>query len=138
MFSPFFFILHMITVKDFLQTYCQEKELPPPTKSDLEHCGRMISYHFKNFWAKELFEGLIPDFGFIVTLEDDKKIVIQSYPDTFKSEMAKRIDLYYHKKSLPEKPIVKEVSAPEIPVKKRKRIAPKPTKEISVKPSKIK
>lgn len=127
----------MITVKEFLQTYCKDKELPPPSKSDLEHCGRIISHHFKHFWAKETFYGLIPDFGFIVTLEGDKKIVVQSYPDIFKSEMRKRIDMYYTQKSLPEKPFVQPISAPELPIKKRKRIPPKPTKEISVKPSKI-
>lgn len=131
----------MITVFDFLHEYCELRNLPHPTTEDLERCGRMINHHFRHYWAIHHYDGLVDDCGFVIELQGDKKITVIAYPDIFQEEMIKRINIYFiqksYKKSLPEKPIVKEVSAPEIPVKKRKRIPPKPTIERSVKPTKI-
>lgn len=131
----------MTTVFDFLHSYCELKKLPPPTTEDLERCGRMINHHFRHYWAIHEYEGLVQDCGFVVTLQGDKKITIIAYPDIFQIEMSKRVDVYFYQKltpkKLPEKPFVQPISAPELPIKKRKRIPPKPTKEISVKPSNI-
>ena len=138
-FNPFF--IPMITVFNFLHKYCELRELPPPTKEDLESCGRLISHHFKYYWAISEYEGLVQDCGFIVSLEGDKKVVVQAYPDVFKNEMANRVDIFFLKKftqkTLPEKPVVEQISEPELPKKKRKRIPAKPSKEFSVKPSKV-
>jgi hypothetical protein len=129
----------MITVSNFLHKYCELKKLLPPTKEDLERCGRMINHHFRHYWAIHEYEGVVQDCGFIVDIEDGKKITVIAYPDIFKNEMAKRIDVYYLLKSQPKQvqviSIEQPLPTPELTSKKRKRIPPKPTKEISVKPT---
>lgn len=115
----------MITVSDALQEYCTYHKLSTPTKEDLEHCGRMISHHFKKFWAINLTDGIIQNSGFIKTSSDSGPVIIQAYPDEFLPEMYKRIAVYYAKKQSP-KPEEK---------KPRKRI-PAKTLAASYKPSK--
>lgn len=129
----------MITVKTILELYCHQRELPPPSSQDLLECGRFVSHHFKRFWAKDHFDGLIPDCGFIVTIEGGKKIVTHSYPDVFKPEMEKRIDLYYLQKSLaktPPKVPNKELPNPtEIKPPRKRKSVQNVQKVASVKPS---
>lgn len=129
----------MITVNPFLHFYCETRNLPPPSQEDLQSCGRMISHHFKNYWAINFEEGIIPDTGFLVTIEGDKKVVVHGYPDLFKTEMAKRIDLYFSQKNKPKispeltsQPKL-EISTPPEPKKERKR-KPIPVKIGSFKP----
>lgn len=137
----------MITVKPFLEMYCEERKLPPPSKIDLESCGRIVSHHFKYYWAKNYFpDGLIPDCGFLVSIEGEIKFVIQGYPDAFKSEMTTRIDLYYSQKNKPKispesiplpathpQLSESEILPPAKPKKERKR-KPFPVKVGSFKP----
>jgi hypothetical protein len=125
----------MITVKVFLEVYCHERELPQPSQQDLESCGRMISHHFRHYWAKEHYDELIPDSGFLVVTEDEKKVVVQGYPDLFKSEMAQRIDLYFVQKNKPKPPPAEPPKPPPKPLikKERKRIKG-PVKVASSKP----
>jgi hypothetical protein len=127
----------MITVYNFLHKYCELRELPTPTIPDLESCGRLISHHFKYYWAIQFGEGIIPDCGFLVSQEGGRKLVVQSYPEIFKQEMAKRIDLYYLQKSQPKPtPEIKETIPPPKTTRKRK-IIPPVQKVASVKPSNI-
>lgn len=130
----------MTTVYEHLHAYCKEKNLPPPSKQDIESCGRMICHHFKNFWGKSQDTGVLVGFGFTVAEEQGKKYVIMIYPDVFKPEMDARIDIYYQTKNKPI-PAPQIQSAPEPlpqkdPPKKRKRIAVAgPVKAYSTKPS---
>lgn len=97
---PFF--IAMNTVHNFLHIYCAERNLPPPSRTDLESCGKMISYHFKHFWIPQigLEDGaLIENAGYVVQQLDDKKIVVQYYPESFKSDMADRCDYFFKLKN---------------------------------------
>ncbi len=125
----------MTTVKPFLETYCLQRELPPPTQDDISSCAKMINNHFKYYWSPQFFDEIIlPDCGFLVVNEGDKKMVVYAYPEIFKPEMAKRIDIYFLKKNNPQQPTY----TPEITQKKRKRIPAKSDKVFSVKSSQIK
>lgn len=124
--ASFFYLPTMITVDYVLRNYCKNLNLPEPTKEDFEHCGRMISHHFKRFWGINLPDGLIPNSGFIKVSSENGPMIIQAYPIEFEPEMHKRIAVYYSKKEIPK---VEEK-------KVRKRI---PTKKpaASFKPSKV-
>lgn len=123
----------MITIFQALTQYCIEKELPPPGKQDLLNCGRLASHHFKNFWANNRPDEVVPDTAFVKSYEPDGVFIVPAYPDIFLQEMFSRFKVYYLKKS-------SQITTPtpvKTPPPKRKRIPSKAVKEISVKPSQI-
>lgn len=127
----------MLTVREHLISYCQERQLPPPSKTDIESCGKLVSHHFKYYWGKSQENGVLVGFGFTIVEENDKKIVVIYYPEFFKSEMDSRIDIYFQNKNKPSPQKIPDPPSPppSLP-KKRKRIPiPIVTKAYSVKPS---
>lgn len=128
----------MITVHDHLHNYCNQRQLPPPSKEDIIQCGKLIRHHFKYYWGKNQEEGKLIGFGFTVKKDGEKNIVVMHYPESFTQEMDTRIDVFYKNKnnriSIPS-------PAPDPPpstVKKRKRIpVSTPIKERSAKPSSL-
>lgn len=87
----------MITVFQFLHDYCERKNLPTPTPEDIAKVGKVINYHFRNYWTKNLPEGIIPETGFVISIEGDNKFTVIGYPETFIDDMEKRTNYYYEK-----------------------------------------
>lgn len=90
----------MITVQEVVEKYHNENNLPPASKKDLLNVARMVIYHFKNYWAKEIFTPgeLIPCSGFLVTDKDGERIIENAYPNEFEPEMRLRIAAFIKQK----------------------------------------
>lgn len=107
----------MLTAYSVLINYCKERELPEPSQNDHDSTGKMISHHFKNFWAPKQPLGenkMINGAGFTKESKNGKEYAVNCYPPEFENDMVERINVYYSNKG---KEKVK---------KERKRIPVKP------------
>jgi hypothetical protein len=114
----------MVTVKQALDAYCEERNLSTPTGKDYKHAGRIINTHFRKYWGLDKSIDIINSARY--TFDYTDSIIVFEYPDIFLQEMMKRIEYFFSIKSermnsLP-KPGYKPVK------KERKRIpaAPRP------------
>lgn len=62
---------------------------------DLSNVGRMIGYHFDNFWALRFEPGKIDGAGFKVEQQSHGKFVVRGYPEQFVDEMIRWANKHY-------------------------------------------
>ncbi len=91
----------MITVYDVTIEYCKQKNLPSPSKNDLQNIGRICLSYFRKSAIdnKTLPTGVVVGgAGFKLVSEHGKRILVIAYDDCFKAAIISSIRKFYDSK----------------------------------------
>lgn len=110
----------MVSVIEVVTEFCKNNDLPAPSQKDFRNAGQFIGTHFRRFWGPKQPPSIIQKAGFIYSKEEGFDFLVVGYPIEFKSEMVKRVELFYQQKA---DRIAKNVI--EKPPQKEKKIRPR-------------
>lgn len=89
----------MITVFQAVNDYCTFNAMPQtPSHHDYKNCGNIISTHFRRHWGISRPEA-VAEVRYVIEETPFRKLVVISYPESFKGEMLRFINEYYLQKA---------------------------------------